>query len=148
MPRRNTIGTFWERVNQGDRDECWSWLGTVTHNGYGRFRFEGDLHYAHRFSYILSHGDLDDGDVVRHIICDNRLCVNPRHMDIDTRENTMRETTSGIKNANAKLKASDIKAIRRQSDLGVGSRSLSDRYGVTPATIRSIVAGDSWSHVS
>ena len=148
MPRRNTIGTFWERIKKCGEDECWDWSGTVTHNGYGRFRFEGKIHYAHRFSYSLAHGELDEEDVVRHFICNNRLCCNPRHMDIDTRENTMRETASGIKNNNAKLKASDIKDIRRKASLGANNRSLSDRYGVSLVTIRLIIAGKAWSHVA
>lgn len=77
---------------------CWIWTGH--HNsssGYGRFRWNGLLVYAHRFTYhrlvdpslVLCPG-LGSDDQLDHL-CRNRLCVNPEHLErVTRRENIMR----------------------------------------------------------
>lgn len=51
----------------------------------------------------------------------------------------------GSANANAKLSAADVEAIR--SCIGCSIRQLSDKYGVGRSTITNIINGKSWSHV-
>lgn len=71
-------------------DGCWLWCGSIHANGYGKFRFDGDIKYAHRVAYVLFVGVIPDGLVIDHL-CRKRSCVNPSHLEPVTRgENTRR----------------------------------------------------------
>ena len=38
---------FWEKVNRGDENACWPWLGAKRNGGYGAFWLRGKLELAH-----------------------------------------------------------------------------------------------------
>lgn len=78
---------FWAKVVKGD--DCWEWTGCKT-NGYGRFKFEGKMVRAHRWSYEQAKGRIPDGLQIDHL-CRNTSCVNPDHLEAVTAfENTQR----------------------------------------------------------
>ena len=64
---------------------CWLWVGASDKKGYGRFRTdrkEGrSIDIAHRFSWMLYVGPLEDGQPLLHK-CDVPCCVNPDHLFI------------------------------------------------------------------
>lgn len=80
--------TFWDRVDfSGD---CWEWLSSKNHNGYGRLYFNGKSRKAHQIAYELLIGEIPKGLEIDHL-CGNRGCVNVSHFDITTHaENTRR----------------------------------------------------------
>jgi hypothetical protein len=60
---------------------CWQWIGNKhLSTGYGRMWLDGQVQYAHRISYLWHVGDIPEGLVIHHI-CQNRLCVNPEHLE-------------------------------------------------------------------
>lgn len=64
-------------------NRCWEWGGHLDHGGYGILPHKGKRYAAHRISFMLHHGDIPDGMVVRHR-CDNSVCTNPDHLELGT----------------------------------------------------------------
>lgn len=69
---------FWAKVNIGEAHECWLWTGGKS-GGYGRFRSDGAVVYAHRMAYELVKGEIPEGLSILHS-CDEPACCNPMHL--------------------------------------------------------------------
>lgn len=60
---------------------CWEWGGNQNGQGYGAIwdRTLSKRFLAHRESYSLHFGPIPEGLVIHHN-CNNKLCVNPEHL--------------------------------------------------------------------
>jgi len=72
------IDRFWRFVDK--KDDCWIWNGSNNGTEYGKFWLKGKTIYAHRISYFLSYGNIEEGYEIDHL-CKNRKCVNPMHLE-------------------------------------------------------------------
>ena len=79
---------FWRKVTIGSPDECWEWQGSRRGDNYGQLYVAHKHRAAHRFSFFLAHRYYPP--VVRHK-CDNRVCVNPHHLQGGTQTDNMRD---------------------------------------------------------
>lgn len=76
-----TVADFWARVDVGEPDDCWLWLGSTNgSNGYGRLGRRPTWHLAHRYAYEQAVGPIPEGLVLDHL-CSVRLCCNPAHLE-------------------------------------------------------------------
>ena len=142
---------FWEKVDRKSENKCWEWLGGC-HSGYGHFSVHGKYVSSHRFSWELHFDKIPEGLLVCHY-CDNRLCVNPKHLFIGTHADNMKDAVSkgrqskGEGHNSTKLSFKDVLFIREKLSLGVSDSQLSRDFGVWQTTIRDIRIGKTWRHI-
>lgn len=82
---------FWKYVKK--TDNCWNWIGYINPFGYGRLSMKymkPNVIMAHRFSYELHKGKVPKGLFVLHT-CDNRQCVNPKHLWLGTQKDNLQD---------------------------------------------------------
>jgi hypothetical protein len=84
---------LWRRVDRGEPNDCWTWTGAKTKNGYGVIgrsgRGAGNA-LTHRVALELETGKkIPENRDVDHL-CRNRLCCNPAHLEVVTRGENMR----------------------------------------------------------
>jgi len=68
---------------------CHVWTAMKQPDGYGRFRWEGRMQYAHRVAYAAVNGDIPAGMQIDHI-CNRPSCVNPEHLQAVTKSENER----------------------------------------------------------
>lgn len=86
----STERRFWYKVDKKGKDECWNWKASVRGKGYGSFRVNGSKMSAHRYSWIIHNGEIPNNLQVLHT-CDNKLCVNPKHLFLGTNLDNMQD---------------------------------------------------------
>lgn len=77
---------------------CWLWLGASC-RGYGHLKFGTKAISAHRASYELTKGAIQEGLTIDHR-CRVTLCINPQHLEAVTHKiNVLRGISLSALNA-------------------------------------------------
>lgn len=154
---KNWEPRFWDKVTK--TDGCWLWTGAKSSTaGYGRFKIDGVLYSPHRLSFELVVGEIPDGKWVLHK-CDNRVCVNPKHLFLGDRSDNMIDAyeknrvvitnrPKGERVAGSVLKEEDIPKILEQRRSGMSYREIANHFGCSLRNIGMICQGKTWRHVS
>lgn len=150
---------FWRHVDVRGPDDCWPWKAAVLRNGYGTFRI-GSLTDgtranvgSHRYSLEIAGRPLSKGKMALHT-CDNKRCVNPRHLyEGDAKDNARDAAERGLLpknsypgegNPRAKITEADARFIfASKESLSV----LGRRFGISKTQVSHIKQGRSWGYL-
>jgi hypothetical protein len=149
---------FWSLVNKngplpdpatGVKSKCWLWLGSVTDQGYGRFKAGGKTYMASRYAW-QEMGKPDPGTHTVSARCENKLCV--RHLYTRTRAEIMasvpRRWASGEASHLARVSSEQGLLIRKLYTKGnVTQSALAERFGMSTSNMKRILARRSWKHI-
>lgn len=145
---------FISKVTISNKQTCWVWQDSLTKSGYGQMKVAAKMVLAHRLSWIIHNGSIPKGTQVLHQ-CDNPSCVNPNHLFLGDHDDNMKDMakkkrariSKGEQNPNARLKTSDVRAIKKASAIGYKRRELAKMFGVHLSQIDRIINGKCWSDI-
>lgn len=150
---------FWTCVDKSaGPDACWPWIRARDRHGYGVLNFGRRTYRAHRYAMTLALGaPLPRSQYVCHH-CDNRACVNPRHLFVGSHEDNMadmkrkgrdRQTVSrGEAHYRARLTEADVREIRARMASGESGPALAQEFGVSASHIKNIAGRHTWKHLA
>jgi hypothetical protein len=136
---------FWSYVCKSDG--CWTWTGSVSHQGYARFVINGHEYRASRLMWELHYGSAPSDKLLACHKCDNPVCVNPDHLFLGTQLDNMRDKVSKNRQAVGDNHGSKTKPWRCPRGDRHGSKTKPDRVAkgernggakLTPDNVRSI----------
>jgi hypothetical protein len=144
-----TESRFWKHVDRSKIGNCWLWVGSKTHFGYGQLYNHKDKrhpHRAHRLSWEIHYGDIPDGLQVLHK-CDNPGCVNPEHLFLGNQKDNVRDAIRkgrAVK-GNSKLDNELADNIRKDYMIVKSQRKLAKIYGVHQSLICLVLNNKIWN---
>lgn len=149
---------FWEKVEIRGPNDCWNWTAARFPQGYGKILVDGEARGASRVVWEMVNGPIPPGPPPHGMCvchkCDNRLCVNPRHLFLGTNADNMRDKvqkargTRGERHPSSKLTADAVQEIRRLYATGDWSQKrLGVRFGVSEFNVSCVVRRTIWAHI-
>lgn len=140
------VERFWMLVEK--TDGCWLWRGGLVRGGYGRFGPKDKTAYrAHRYSWMLAHGEMPESSLDVCHKCDTPACVRPDHLFLGTRRDNMQDARAkgrvnhGETHPTAKLTFDQVVEIRRLRAEGHRQQQLADMFGVSAPLVSLICSG-------
>jgi HNH endonuclease len=126
---------------------CWGWNG-ANQKGYGCFTYMHKSMRAHRASWILHNGPIQESMHVLHK-CDNPPCSKPEHLFLGSHKENMKDMRSkGLHKQYSKLTEEQVKEIKSLLASGEKVDDLSKRYGVGFSTVNDIKDGRTWKRLN
>lgn len=138
---------FWQKVGQGNPDDCWLWQSTVMKNGYGHFWNGKGGSLAHRTAYELHYGPISKSMFVCHR-CDVKLCCNPAHLFLGTPQDNMDDMVvkgrgnkpKGERHGLARFTNAQAKALREEFErLNMSVGEFARIHNVPDETMRRLI---------
>ena len=122
---------------------CHEWTSTLHRDGYGKFYYEGSQAQAHRVAYTLFVGKIPEKMFVCHH-CDNRKCVNPKHLYAGTPKQNMADKIARFKGLWGRMKytTKQIEECKRLYSSGMSQVDVAKKLGMDQTTVSRFVRGN------
>jgi HNH endonuclease len=160
--RDKEIARFAASVKVGRADECWPWIGSLAHNGYGVMsvrlgKYKHHNFVASRIAYFLATGKDPGQKVVMHS-CDNPPCCNLAHLSLGT--NTQNHADKVAKGRQARgdthghTKTSDATALKiyklfKKYGPGYGVQArIARELGTSNWTVHGVIRAEKRKHLN
>lgn len=129
------------------------WTGATDTKGYGRFQlgYKRGVIGAHRFAWIMEHGKVPPGLIVMHQ-CDNRRCVNAKHLLLGTSWANSRDmvakgrSAKGEHHSQVVLTEAMVIELRRRVGAGEKTKDVAAEMGIGFGTANSALYTN-WKHL-
>ncbi len=130
---------------------CHEWQGSRLPSGYGRVgrgqRNRG-VELAHRAVWMIHHGPIAEGMVIRHS-CDNPPCCNIDHLSIGTASDNQRDMRErgrsnylrGERHRSARFSDAQVAEIRSVASVLRNDAEVGRRYGISRQYARALRLG-------
>ena len=100
MCRKHIKEKILSKVAKNRKTGCWEWTGGTSGNGrgggYPRMYIHGATAAVHRVMFVNEFGYIPNKMQVDHI-CNNRKCVNPKHLEMVTNDENQRRKFERLK---------------------------------------------------
>lgn len=143
MPKGRTeqevVSRFLSKVKVVENG-CHEWQSTLHRDGYGKFWFKGKQIQSHRMSYKLFVGDVEEKWVLH--TCDNRKCVNPKHLFLGTSLDNVKDMDKkNRRGTKCKLTEEQVTQIKYFLMCGISQQTIANNYSVGQTVISRIKLG-------
>jgi len=144
---------FTSKIDRRGDDDCWPWLTTTYHDGYGKIKINYITFRSHRIAFAVAYHP--PGKLFVCHSCDNRLCCNPRHLFTGTVLDNCRDMLSKDRQSKRhgehcwkhKVTDKDVLEIRRRLSMGETVTVLAAEFGLHYSTVSHIKARRIWLHI-
>ena len=132
-----------DRLVAIETDECVAWPYTKR-RGYGVIKDAGVARDTHVLALERRVGPRPPGMDAAHGPCNNKACMNYRHLRWKTRKENLADRHRDGTFTQAKLTQEAVRDIRRST---ATPAALSEKYGVSEGSIRNVRARRTWKNV-
>ena len=94
MRKKHTKESLYSMIEKDEISGCWNYTGSLDRAGYGSIGRNGTSIGAHRLSWILTHGEINNSKILVCHHCDNPKCINPDHLFIGTHRDNLNDMVS------------------------------------------------------
>ncbi len=137
-----------------NKNKCWEWTGPLR-KGYGAMAYFRRSIGAHKFSWLISNGNIPEGLFVLHK-CDTPTCTNPSHLWLGTPKENMEDMIQkkrdkklkGTEIKNSKLTEDKVQEIKRMLREEKTPQEIVNHFNISLSSIYDIKDGRTWKHVT
>ena len=140
-----------KKLHISSENDCWTWFGGTSKQGFGIWTIDGQMHRVHRLAYRLWVDENLPSHAIVEQICGNRLCCNPAHLHIVEDSLLVPGKTSvrrGQFHWQNKLSPEQVVEIRRLYESHEKNQTqIAKMFNTNQPTISRIIKRKVWRHI-